>query len=86
MNELDNLMGKETSPVVLKDLMDPPLEMMTLPEGARRNRAAQIALLCPDPSKSVDNYSTMMAEDTGTLLLSLKVCKIKLLAAWNKQT
>lgn len=65
MNELDNLMGAETSPVVLKDLMATPLETMTLPEGARRNRAAQIALLSPDPSKSVDNYSTMMAEDTG---------------------
>ena len=61
-NELDDLMGVETSPVELKEIVGAPLEPISLPDGAVRNRAAHLALLSPDSSMVVDNYTTMVAE------------------------
>ena len=62
MNELDDLMGAETSPVSLSDIVGEPLPTITLPKAAMRNRAATTALLSEDPSKAVDNYQMFMAE------------------------
>ena len=61
MNSLDDLMGAESSPVQLNDIVGSQLPTITLPQSAVRNRAATIAL-SSDPEKALDNYQTMVVE------------------------
>lgn len=65
MNELDDLMGAESSPVELSELIGTPLPTAPLPQAAMRNRAATLSLLADgadNPEKLAENYQTMLAE------------------------
>jgi hypothetical protein len=62
MNEIDSLLGVESTPVELKDIVGTNLPSISLPQAAIRNRASTVALLSEDPAKAVDNYQVMMAE------------------------
>ena len=62
MNEVDSLIGVETSPVNLNEIVGVPLPSVTLPQGAMRNRAATTALLSDNPESAVNDYQLMMAE------------------------
>ncbi len=67
MDDINSILGVETAPVDLHDIMPTPLPSLTPPLAAVRNRAATVALLSEDPTKSVDNFQLMMAEaEQGT--------------------
>ena len=62
MENIDDLIGVETQPIDLNTIEATPLQPISLPEGAIRNRAATTALLS-DPSKMEENFNAMVAEN-----------------------
>ena len=61
-NEMDSLIGVETSPVELSEIVGTDLPSVTLPKAAMRNRAATTALLSDNPDNAVNEFQLMMAE------------------------
>lgn len=61
MENIDDLIGAETPPIDIREVVDTSLPTLSLPEGMVRNRAATTALLS-DPSNMEENFNTMMAE------------------------
>ncbi len=61
-NEMDSLIGVETSPVELNEIVGIDLPNATLPKAAMRNRAATTALLSDNPENAVNEFQLMMAE------------------------
>ena len=62
MENIDDLIGVEIQPIDLSTIEATPLQPISLPEGAIRNRAAITALLS-DPSKMEENFNAMVAEN-----------------------
>lgn len=61
-NELDSLIGVETAPVELNEIIGTDLPPVSLPKAAMRNRAATTALLSDNPDSAINSYQLMMAE------------------------
>lgn len=61
MENLDDLMGAEPSPVTLTDIVGTQLPTLTYPQSAITNRAATLAL-ASDPQNAIQNFQMMTAE------------------------
>lgn len=80
MNEVDSLIGVETSPVNLSEIVGVHLPSVTLPQGAMRNRAATTALLSDNPDTAVNDYQLMMAEGEAGQDSYLKVSQDRIMS------
>jgi len=65
MNELENLMGAETAPLDLSELVSKPNYSLQLPLAAVRNRASTLSLFSNDSTEAVDKFQLMMSEGTS---------------------
>ena len=63
MTELDNLVGATSQPIELSDIVGTPLNAVSYPEAAARNRAATLSMFSETGEESVENFGIMMGEN-----------------------
>lgn len=64
MTELDNLVGAQTQPIELSDIVGTPLNSVSYPEAAARNRAATLSMFSDTTEQSMENFGIMMGENS----------------------
>lgn len=64
MTELDNLVGAQSQPMELSDIVGTPLNAVSYPEAAARNRAATLSMFSDTGEEAIENFGIMVGENT----------------------